>query len=243
MLYLSRLLLNLRHRDARRDLADVQQLHRTILRAFPAAPNNDAARQHFGVLFRAEPLPDQPLLARVLVQSTHEPDWSYLLPDYLAPSIDNRPNPATRVLDGEYTKVVAGMQLRFRLRANPTKKIGDRNEKQAERWRGKRVELRDERDQLAWLQRKAEQGGFGLLAARSAPELADIRISPQANVTGSRREGTDRTKMTFGAALFEGVLVVRDADRFRQTLIDGIGRGKAYGFGLLSIASVSGGAR
>ncbi len=241
MLYLSRLLLNLRSRHARHDLADVQQLHCTILNAFPEAPDKKVARQHFGVLFRAEPLPDQPLVARVLVQSTHEPNWSHLPPEYLAPPIDDRPSATFRAVD-DYARIVAGIKLHFRLRANPTQRISKTNTDQDEKWRGQRVELRKEADQLEWIARKAEQGGFGLLSVATRRDLADVRISPQANVTGYRTENLERRKMTFGAVLFEGVLEVQDVDRFRQTLIAGIGSGKAYGFGLLSVASLSGGA-
>jgi CRISPR system Cascade subunit CasE len=237
MLYLSRLLLNLRSRHARQDLADVQHLHRTILGAFPAAPNADTARQHFGILFRAEPVADQPLVVRVLVQSIHQPDWSRLVPGYLAPAPDARPNPAVRVLDGEYEQLANGLTLRFRLRANPTKRISKNDPEQKKEWHGKRVELRDETDQIAWLQRKADHGGFRLLTLRSDPRLADVRISPQAKVVGDRRTAS---KMTFGAAVFEGLLEVQNVERFRQTLIDGIGSGKAYGFGLLSIATLRG---
>ncbi|MCI5956432.1 MAG: type I-E CRISPR-associated protein Cas6/Cse3/CasE [Clostridiales bacterium] len=37
------------------------------------------------------------------------------------------------------------------------------------------------------------------------------------------------------AATFEGLLTVTDAERFRRTLTEGVGRGKAYGLGLLTI--------
>jgi CRISPR system Cascade subunit CasE len=238
MLYLSRLILNLRDRNARRDLADVQQLHRTILRAFPETPDRDKkAREYFGVLFRAEPLPDQPLAARVLVQSAYQPDWSHLLSGYLAPPLDDRPNPAVRAVD-DYDRIVAGMALRFRLRANPTQRIGKNNTDQDEKWRGKRVELRREEDQYSWIARKAEQGGFRLLKVATRADLENVRISPQANVVGYRSHEPLRPKMTFGVALFEGLLEVQDVERFRQTLISGIGSGKAYGFGLLSIATM-----
>jgi CRISPR-associated protein, Cse3 family len=40
-----------------------------------------------------------------------------------------------------------------------------------------------------------------------------------------------------GAVLFTGYLKVTDADRFRTALEHGIGSGKAFGFGLLSIAA------
>jgi CRISPR system Cascade subunit CasE len=36
--------------------------------------------------------------------------------------------------------------------------------------------------------------------------------------------------------LFNGTLAVTDPERFRAALATGIGSGKAYGFGLLSVA-------
>lgn len=241
MLYLSRLLLSLRDRYVRKDLADVHDLHRTLLGAFPTLSEpSSAARQHFGVLFRAEPVPDQPFAARVLVQSSHQPDWSHLPVGYLAPSTDERANPAVRPL-ADYDRIVAGMRLHFRLRANPTRRIRENDTDQDEKWRGKRVELRKETDQLAWLGRKAEQGGFRLLSVATRADWTDVRITPQAKVHGERGKGPARKNMTFGAVLFEGLLEVQDVTCFRQTLTTGIGSGKAYGFGLLSIATVSGG--
>lgn len=242
MLYLSRLMLNMRDQHVRQDLANVHELHRTILGAFPQAPDSKTARQHFGILFRAEPVADQPLLARILVQSSYEPNWSHLLPGYLAPTPDDRGNPAVRPLDGEYERLMPGMTLRFRLRANPTQRISPKREQRDEHWHGRRVELRREEDQLTWLGRKAEQGGFRLLSIATRPDLADVRISPQAKVIGVRSNEPTRPRMTFGAALFEGRLQVQDVERFRQTLITGVGSGKAYGFGLLSIASIPGAA-
>jgi CRISPR system Cascade subunit CasE len=40
----------------------------------------------------------------------------------------------------------------------------------------------------------------------------------------------------FGSVMFDGLLRVSDPDVFRLTLQKGVGSGKAYGFGLLSIA-------
>jgi CRISPR system Cascade subunit CasE len=42
--------------------------------------------------------------------------------------------------------------------------------------------------------------------------------------------------MSFGNVLFDGRLQVTDAEVFRRTLTQGIGSGKAFGFGLLSVA-------
>lgn len=240
MLYLSRLLLNLRHRVVRHDLGDVHELHRTILHAFPPAPTPEAARQHFGVLFRLDPLPDQPFQARLLVQSRHSPDWSFLPAGYLAPADDQRGNPAVREIWQEYARITPGSVLRFRLRANPTKRISQHNPEQQATWRGKRVDLRREADQIAWLRRKAERSGFQLLTVSVASDVPDVRIMPQAGAYGYRRIGAGRTRLSFGAVIFEGRLVVQDVERFRHALLTGIGSGKAYGFGLLSVAGYPG---
>ena len=42
--------------------------------------------------------------------------------------------------------------------------------------------------------------------------------------------------MTLGVATFEGVLEVTDPDALRRALTHGIGRGKAYGCGLMTLA-------
>ena len=238
MLYLSRLILDTRQREAQRELADCSRLHARIMSAFPGAPDSANAREHFGVLYRLEQL-DDPARARLLVQSNQPPDWSTLPAGYLAPPLDARGNPAIRSIEDEIGRVRQGMLLRFRLRANPTKRISDRNVEQDARWHGKRIELRRAPDQLAWLERKAEAGGFRLLGVRiaDAPPLPDVRVDEAPKQYG-RRAGA---RLSFGVAVFEGRLEVTDVARFGETLRGGIGSAKAYGFGLLSIALLTGG--
>ncbi len=45
-----------------------------------------------------------------------------------------------------------------------------------------------------------------------------------------------RLQVTLSTAQFDGVLTVVDADRLREALTAGIGRGKAYGCGLMTLA-------
>lgn len=47
-----------------------------------------------------------------------------------------------------------------------------------------------------------------------------------------RQEGT----VTLGTAVFEGQLRVADVKRLREALMSGIGRAKAYGCGLMTLA-------
>jgi CRISPR system Cascade subunit CasE len=68
--------------------------------------------------------------------------------------------------------------------------------------------------------------------------VRDARAANQEKARGWRpgRDGTAAMPLRFGAVSFEGRLEVTDLDAFRVTLRDGIGSGKAFGFGLLSVA-------
>lgn len=226
MLYLSQLVLDGHHRLALRDLSDCRALHQRVLGAFPDGPEITSARDHYGVLFRVEPVEGG---ARVLVQSRAEPDWSRLPSGYLgAPA-------RTKSLDAAYAQVTVGREFVFRLRANPTKRISAGNASETERWHGKRVELRREEDQIAWLRRKGTQAGFALVTVRAGGEVAQVQRTGLAGRVSSQR---GPQPLAFGSVVFEGRLRVTDAALFRQALEDGIGSGKAFGFGLLSIAAL-----
>lgn len=237
MLYLSQLVLNGACRDVRRDLADCAALHTRMLSAFPDDPTITSARDHFGVLYRVEPAGANGG-ARMLVQSRHRPDWSRLPTGYLRVSA-----PDPKPVDQLYAHITDGQELLFRLRANPTRRISNRNTEQGEQWRGKRVELRREQDQLAWLHRKGEQAGFALVTARTCnadgeatdATVPDLRTRDTATRVTSRRAAR---QLTFASVVFEGRLRVIDVSAFRHALEHGIGSGKAFGFGLLSIASI-----
>jgi CRISPR system Cascade subunit CasE len=95
------------------------------------------------------------------------------------------------------------------------------------------VDLRREDEQIAWLERKGrEQCGFRLLRVQANSEVPNVRTQPEDRMTGQR--GSDR--LTFGSVLFEGELEITGIEQFRRALEFGIGSGKAYGFGLLSVA-------
>ncbi|MFQ3634190.1 type I-E CRISPR-associated protein Cas6/Cse3/CasE, partial [Roseiflexus sp.] len=239
--YLSRLLLDLTQPEVRRNLSDIYQLHRTILSAFPQALAGTSARQHFGVLYRVESIAQTPLQIRLLVQSTSAPDWSRLPATFFAPPLDERGNPSIRRIDNDYTRITAGAQFFFRLRANPTRRLSNRASEREDRLAGKRVALLREEEQLVWLERKGAQHGFRLLKTHLHPEIPAVQVARQGTDRGKRRtmDNRDIMPLTFGATLFTGFLEVTDANRFRTTLIEGIGSGKAFGFGLLSIAGSS----
>lgn len=244
MLYLSRLLVTTRERGVQQDVANCQQVHRRILRAFPDCPPDAPAREHFGVLYRVEAVEAEPMLLRLLVPSAVEPNWDYLPERYLvgmAP--DGRPNPAGRSIAAAYVGIRHGIRLRFRLRANPTKRVSAKHPTEAAPWHGKRVDLVREEDQRAWLQRKGEQAGFALMQVGVQPDVLEVRVAPQAKQRGWRRGAGDEpaTRVTLGSVVFDGVVTVTEPERFQQARRAGIGSGKAYGFGLRSVASLAAG--
>lgn len=252
MLYLSRLILNPRSRQVQRDLADCQRLHQRIMAAFPPTHSgSEGARAAHGVLYRAESPPRSGGPLVLLVQSRIVPDWSRLPTGYLLADTGERRNPETKRVDTAYGALRTGMRLVFRLRANPTKRLPTPKGADGQRPPGKRVELFTEAKQIAWLAAKGEQSGFALTRVRARAggpavggdgEVPNAWARPGGKVIGWRGSapagegGSGAMRLTFGAVLFEGELEVMDAERFRQVLEQGVGPGKAYGFGLLSVA-------
>jgi CRISPR system Cascade subunit CasE len=199
-------LLNLQATAARRDIIDPYQMHRTLQRAVAAD------RVTAGLLCRLELGATE---AIVLAQSRQPLDWSRLPEGYLKADAP-RPNPAVRCWTPQFGR---GQVLCFRLRANPTFKRGRRHLG----W------LRAE-EQRAWLERRGECSGFGVLQAWPVSE----------GFVSMPRPGLRKRTMTCYSVLFDGLLRVSDPARLATAVATGLGSGKAFGFGLLSLASAGG---
>jgi CRISPR system Cascade subunit CasE len=241
-LYLSRLLLDGRSRQAMSEVAHPYEMHRTLMRAFPATARvGQGARADCGVLFRAD-TDDRQRVVKVYVQSRFEPDWSFL--DHLAGyALDDPARPAY-----EYRDILPALQgieegrvFAFRLRANPTKRVGAPDDAM----KGKRVELSREQEQVAWLaakghgERSGIPGGFELVPSDQGggqPLAFRVAARPEGKAIGRKRDGGGSQVITHLSVVFEGLLRVTESEAFLRTLENGIGPAKAYGFGLLSIA-------
>ena len=184
---LSRLTLNLRSHEALRDLSDCQQMHRTILNAFPSA--DSAPRRQFAVLFRVEcPPAGSPY---VMIQSREAPDFTHLPHGYVVHAAEFKD------VSEAYASLHAGMKLRFRLRANPTRKIDTKSGPDGARRNGRRVDLRSDEARLGWLARKAASAGFAVLAVKCSPDVPNVRLIPQARSIGFRAGASRRDAKTY----------------------------------------------
>lgn len=192
--------------QARRDLSDPYDMHRTLVRAFATERQGVVPR----FLWRMEPVQDW-RRPEVLVSAEQAGDWSFLAREarYLRAEGDDL---ATREIDLS-TLIRTDAVLRFRLAANPTVTRA-----------GKRLGLVGEDAQLEWLGRQGERHGFQVQAT----------LVSGADMMHGRRQGG---RVSLLRVLFDGVLQVRDPQLLRQAMVSGIGPGKAFGCGMLSLSA------
>ncbi|MGA9750924.1 MAG: type I-E CRISPR-associated protein Cas6/Cse3/CasE [Acidobacteriota bacterium] len=173
-----------------------------------------------GFLYRLDPRPG--CAPVIVVQSAAKPDWDYAFQN--ATFLLAAP-PQLRSFD---TTFVTDERLRFRLLANPTRKIDTKSGPDRKRRHGKRVPVAPER-LLEWLSRKGEAAGF---------VLDEGSTSVQAGFIGWRKPG-DSAGQKIRSVRFDGILTVSDSGLLGEALLHGLGPGKAFGFGLLSVAPCS----
>lgn len=207
-MYLSQLTLNSKSALVMRDLANSYDLHRRIMSGFPRN-----LLQEERILYRLEVNRREPVLA-ILVQSSVLPDWYDLSSkNYL-------------LFPAEIKQFNFHFQpeqiLRFRLTANPTKRL--KNDGKTD---GARVGLLREEDQIKWLDRKGNLGGFSVL---------EVSASKIVNPDGIKEMNGKKHHIRCTQVCFNGLLRITDTVKFQQVCISGIGSGKSFGCGLLSIA-------
>ena len=205
---LHRIHLDLRCREVRRDLADPYEMHATLCRAF----TSDGQKCPPGTfLWRLEPEASPAGAARVLVQSLTSPDWSRIgVPGWLSEQPEAGIDLQAKLA---LASLVIGRRFRYRLRANPSI-CRD----------GKRTGLLGLEDQRNWIARKGLLHGF-------KPDT--VHASQEKMLSGHQHNGNP---IRVFSALFDGVLVVEDPEKFVGAIRSGIGHGKAVGLGLLSVA-------
>jgi len=222
-MFLSRVHLDPRCREARRDLSDPYQLHATLCRAF-SGPERKCPEGTF--LWRLESPTGSTPGPWLLLQSRMVPDWTRIgIRGWLA-SVDPPVDLRVRL---KLDALQQGQRFRFRLRANP---CVTRN--------GKRMGLLRLEEQESWIVRKGQLHGFALprLASRpqsQAPEArVDVLVSQEQMLRANQHTGNG---IRVFSVQYDGVLTLVDVERFRGALAAGIGHGKAMGLGLLSVAA------
>ena len=170
-------------------------------------PSADLTRK----LWRLDYFQGQPCL---LLLSQEKPDFTHLIDQFGYPGDSGEIRDYQHVLE----RLQSGMRYRFRLCANPVYSLKSEDGK-----RGKVVPHVTVQQQEDWLQKKCGQLGFSI----------DTAVVLQRSVKKFTRQ---KKYVTLHTAIYEGVLTIRDAEMFRKTLVQGVGRAKSYGCGLLTLA-------
>jgi CRISPR system Cascade subunit CasE len=208
-MYMSRFELNSRRSGTAKALASPQVLHAAVEAAFPACASADKRN-----LWRIDRLSDALYL---LVLSRQQPDFTHMAEQFGWP--DSGRKGESYAYDAFLERIAAGQNWRFRLCANPVHSV-----QSEERERGKVYSHVTAEQQKQWLADRAEKNGFTLDGLFEVVKRDIKRFS-----RGGRT-------VTLGTATFEGILAVKDAALLRNALTRGIGRAKAYGCGLMTLA-------
>ena len=207
--WLTKLVLNPAHREVRDALRDVNTMHQTLTKIVCPADFGPGSRAAAGMLYRI----DQTAAGiTILLQSRMTLDPARLPPGFA--------HAGSRDLAPLLACFSEGMRVRYRMVANATKSdkpIGTKT-------RGVLRPLSGT-DAVAWWDRKAPDAGLTLESEAAGDTL---------KLTGFRPR--DKRKIVITATLFEGTARIDSVPSLHAAILTGVGRGRAYGCGLLSIA-------
>ncbi|WP_250793426.1 type I-E CRISPR-associated protein Cas6/Cse3/CasE [Micromonospora phytophila] len=237
MPYLSRIHLNPLRPQAQRMLRNPQVLHAAVLGGLSRQPVDER------VLWRLETPHEHQLAVLVLTQST--PSWEHLVEQAGWPSADE-PQAQVKSYEPLLDQIQRGRTFAFRLKANPTsatKKPESPSEAQSRRLAGQRprgVRVAHHRlpDQLNWLVDRLRRAGCSVPTDLvNGNEVPAVRATDRHRLRFHKaRPGTQTPPVILESVTFDGLLRIEDPVVARQALLDGVGTGKAYGFGLLTLA-------
>lgn len=230
-MYLSRVEIDTRNRQKISDLSHLGAYHNWVEQSFP---NEVEAGERLRHLWRIDQVGNKKYL---LLLSQDKPDLTKL------EKYGVRNTAETKNYDQFIDNLVEGKKYRFRLTANPTHRITDSKTNKS-----RVVPHITILQQMNWLLDRMDKHGFEVVKDKN---LHPYQIVKDGEVVEQkeyiykldissrdwpllRRKGNSRG-MKLSRVTFEGFLEITDLEKFKDTLINGIGREKAYGMGLLTV--------
>ncbi|MFF0746625.1 type I-E CRISPR-associated protein Cas6/Cse3/CasE [Streptomyces sp. NPDC004111] len=238
-MYLTRFRFNTARSGARRLLGSPHLLHGAVNMAFPVRPARDGEGPR--VLWRVDR--DHQSQVQLYIVSPAQPDLTHLVEQAGWPTLAE-PGWATFAYDGFLGALAAGDTWSFRLTANPVHNIRLPQDKPGDRTR--RTAHRTPRHQMRWLLERQERAGFEVIRKAADQQLTESGDAHELIVRDQvplqfHRPPTERSRqdVRFTRVTFDGRLRITEPDAFRRTLTQGLGKSKAYGCGLMTLAPVS----
>lgn len=209
IMYLSRVEIDRNNRQKIKDLTHLGAYHNWVEQSFP-----DELKQEIRTrkLWRVDRLDGKDYL---LIVSSSTPD----LKDLERYGVEG--SAASKNYDRFLDSLRNGQVMRFRVVLNPVvAKLETPSSK-----RGRLLPLLSEADQLNFFMKRTHSNGFSV-------EANDVMLVETGfEVLKKSHQRAVRLKK----ASYEGKLTISDVEVFRNTLIKGMGRKKAYGFGMMTV--------
>lgn len=211
-MYLSRVEIDYENRLALKELNHLGAFHNWVEQSFPEEfKNNERKRK----LWRIDRLKNKNYL---LIVSEDKP-----IPEKLE-KYGVKGSAETKDYDEFLNKLEKEDRMVFRVVLNPNKSISDRSLK-----RGRVVPLLKEDEQFKYLIDRSEKNGFSL-------DSKDFYILKSNFETLYKPNGF---KLDLIKAEYQGELTITDIEKFKIALTTGIGKKKAYGFGMMTVLPLS----
>lgn len=224
-MYISRLPLNVNRPETLRLVSSSYRMHAAVESSFP--PNAIRQSDEGRILWRIDSSSKCEDGAWLYVISPERPDFSHIVEQCGWPSNSEW---ETKDYGPVLDHVSEGQVWRFRLKANPARKVlVDQGRKENKRVVGSIQGHVTAEQQLEWLLDRTTKHGFEV--AKDSNGFYELDVS-QRHVERSKRQGQT---ITISTAVFDGALIVSDAELFRKALGFGIGRAKGFGCGLMTI--------
>jgi CRISPR system Cascade subunit CasE len=196
----------------KRVLGDPSAQHQLVMGLFPDGLG-ESPRQRAGALYRIEQT--RSMVPFMLVQSV------------IAPNTGHHRGARVQSMLPALEKLSAGAPVHYRIAANPVRTVLPEGAKPRSGVRGRRKDLRGpEADE--WWESRAKEAGLYLESLRSHDHhfsLARKRVGESVSHRG---------------VCFDGVAEVTDQVALMRAVVEGVGRGRPYGLGLLSVIPIGG---
>ncbi len=259
MTYLSRIRINPLRTESRKLLGNPRAMHGAVMNG--VADNPRAER----VLWRLDS--DNPRRPMLYVLTRSRPDWMHIIERAGWPDADGE-HATVRGYAPLLAQIAVGREFAFRLTASPVQNtstpVRPTPDQAARTARGEtrsfRLGHRTAAAQLSWLLQRTLRWGFEIPESRTDAAAPGLAASPALDGEGiewpdgghprevriTARDRRSFAKNGRGAPVvvhtvtFEGHLRITDAGLLTDHLLGGIGPAKAYGCGLLTLASLHG---
>ncbi|WP_329068691.1 type I-E CRISPR-associated protein Cas6/Cse3/CasE [Streptomyces sp. NBC_01429] len=237
-MYLTRFRVNTGRSDAQRLLSSPHRMHGAVNMSFPTAQTRDGSGPR--VLWRIDG--DASGETLLFIVSPTRPDLTHLVDQAGWPAAD-APGWTTYAYDKFLTTLAEGDTWGFRLTANPVHSIHHQHSKEGDPT--KRAAHRTPRHQMGWLLERQQRSGFEIVQKPVDQRLLEHGDEHELIVRDQRPwqfrkppTKTNRDDVRITKVTFDGRLRITDPDVLRRTLTHGLGKAKAYGCGLMTLAPV-----